>query len=128
MSKAFNAFKATGRETMKAVSFYSAQHNVSYTVEVYSTFENGKLSGKLATQTGKVEYSGYHTVDLRAPVMLKENDKFYIYVELSAGGHAIDRTSNIPVLLADEGQKGGGQASHWGSVTGRLAGIFSPGL
>jgi len=109
VSKAFNAFKATGRETMKAVSFYTAQHNVSYTVEVYSTFENGKLSGRLATQTGKVEYSGYHTVDLQAPVKLKENDKFYVYVELSAGGHAIDRTSNIPVLL-DEGQKGGGGA------------------
>src|SRR5262249_9066954 len=51
-----------------------------------------------------VPYCGFHTIDLRAPFQVKENDKFYLMVELSAGGHAIDRTSNIPVLL--EQQKG----------------------
>jgi hypothetical protein len=104
VSKAFNAFKSTGRETIKAVSFYTAQHNVNYTVKVYSRFENGKLSGELLSQNGSIEYSGFHTVDLRAPVKLKENDQFYVYVELSAGGHAFDRTSEIPVLL-QQGKK-----------------------
>jgi hypothetical protein len=104
VSKAFNAFKSTGRETIKAVSFYTAEHNVNYIVKVYSKFENGKLSGELVSQNGSIEYSGFHTVDLRAPVKLKENDQFYVYVELSAGGHAFDRTSEIPVLL-QQGKK-----------------------
>jgi C1A family cysteine protease len=99
VTKAFNAFKATGRETMKAVSFYTSQHDVNYTIDIYSKFENGKLDGKLTTQKGTSEFCGFHTVDLQGPVALKENDMFYVCVELSAGGHAIDRTSNIPVLL-----------------------------
>ena len=99
VSKAMNAFTATGSETIKAVSFYTSQHNVNYTIEVYSKFEGGKLDGKLTSQTGNSEFCGFHTVDLQGPVALKENDKFYVCVQLSAGGHAIDRTSNIPVLL-----------------------------
>jgi hypothetical protein len=107
VSKAFNAFTAKGRESFKAVSFFTAQHKVDYTLKVYSKFEDGKLSGELLSQKGAIEFSGFHTVDLRAPVALKENDKFYIYVELSAGGHAIDRTSKIPVLLGAEPQQKG---------------------
>ncbi len=104
VSKAFNAFTATGRETLRAVSFYTTQHNVNYTVKVYGKFENGKLGDEKLSQTGTIEYCGFHTIDLRLPVGLKENDKFYVMVELSAGGHAIDRTSNIPVLLGQPGK------------------------
>jgi C1A family cysteine protease len=114
VSKAFNTFKvpiASGgkgkaggmappsQETIKAISFYTAQHNVNYTLKIYSKFENGKLDGELTRQDGTSEFCGFHTVDLRGPVKLKPGDQFYVYVELSAGGHAIDRTSNIPVLL-----------------------------
>jgi hypothetical protein len=99
VSKAFNAFRATGRETMKAVSFYTSQHAVDYTIEIYTSFVGGKLEGKMASQKGTSEFCGFHTVDLKTPVALKENDSFYVCIELSAGGHAIDRTSNIPVLL-----------------------------
>jgi len=102
VSKAFNAFKATKRETIKAVSFYTSAHDVNYTVKVYTTFENGQLGGEKATQSGNIPSCGFHTIDLRNPVALKENDKFYIYVELSTGGHAFDRTSNIPVLLDEQ--------------------------
>ncbi|HYV36310.1 MAG TPA: lectin like domain-containing protein, partial [Gemmataceae bacterium] len=113
VSKGFNAFKATGRETMKAVSFYTSVHNVNYTLEVFRKFENGQLSDKVVSQTGSIPFTGYHTVDLQAPVKLKENDMFYVCVTLSNGGHAIDRTSNIPVLLDDQqpppDQKGGVQ-------------------
>jgi Lectin like domain len=99
-----NAFTATGRETVKAVSFYTSVHHVNYTIEVYSKFEGGKLDGKLTSQTGTSEFTGFHTVDLQGPVALKEGDKFYICLQLSAGGHAIDRTSNIPVLLDGDDQ------------------------
>jgi hypothetical protein len=110
ISKAFNAFTATGRETVKAVSFYTSQHQVDYTLKIFSKFEGGKLSGELVSQKGSIEFCGFHTIDLRAPVALKENDKFFVYVELSAGGQAIDRTSNIPVLLDGQPQQKGNKA------------------
>jgi C1A family cysteine protease len=108
VSKAFNAFTATGRESMRAVSFYTAQHNVDYILKIYSKFEGGKLSGEMLSQKGSIEFCGFHTIDVRAPVALKENDKFYVYLELSAGGQAIDRTSKIPVLLGQPQPKGKG--------------------
>jgi len=115
VSKAFNAFQvpsaslgkgkgggkggAAMQETIKAVSFYTAQHNVNYALKIYSKFADGKLDGELTRQNGACEFCGFHTIDLMGPVKLKPDDKFYISIELSAGGHAIDRTSNIPVLL-----------------------------
>jgi hypothetical protein len=110
IAKAFNAFTATGRETIQAVSFYTAKHKVDYTVKIYGKFQDGQLSDELVSQKGSIEFCGFHTVDLRAPVKLKENDRFYIYLEVSDGGQAIDRTSEIPVLLQ---QKGGGKAQKW---------------
>src|SRR5262249_12448407 len=110
VSKAFNAFTASGRETIRAVSLYTTQHKVDYTIKIFSKFDNGQLSGETVSQKGSAEFSGFHTVDLRAPVTLKENDKFYIYLEVSAGGQAIDRTSEIPVLL---GQAKGGPKQKW---------------
>jgi C1A family cysteine protease len=102
VSKAFNAYTATGRETIKAVSFFTSKHNVDYRLKIYSKFENGQLSGELTSQYGSIPYCGFHTIDLMGPINVKENDKFYVMVELSSGGHAIDRTSNIPVLLGEE--------------------------
>jgi hypothetical protein len=122
ISKAVNAFKvppSTAKggkgggkaptpqgETIKAISFYTSQHNVNYKFTIYSKFEEGKLDGELTRQDGNCEFCGFHTVDLRGPVKLKPGDQFYVMVELSAGGHAIDRTSNIPVLLDQPPAKG----------------------
>jgi C1A family cysteine protease len=99
VNKAFNAFKATGRETIKAVSFYTSNHYVNYTIEIYSKFEGGKLEGKLASQKGTCEFCGFHTVDLSESVDLLVDQYFCVSVEFSRGGHAIDRTSTIPILL-----------------------------
>ncbi len=99
VSKAFNAFKAAGPHTIRAVSFYTAKHNVQYTAKIFSKFEDGVLAGELVSQNGTVEFCGFHTVNLNVPVRLKANDQFYVYVELSSGGHAIDRTSTVSILL-----------------------------
>jgi len=103
VTEAFNSFIAeggpNGRETLKAVSFYTATDNVGYLVSVYRTFENGQLRDLVSMTDGGHATAGFHTVDLDTPVELNKGEKFYVHVNLSHGGHAYDRTSDVPVLL-----------------------------
>ena len=99
VSEAFNAFSAKGNETLKSVSFYTAADGVPYTVRIYREFTNGTLQNSVSEKSGTIAYTGFHTIDLDTRVALKAGDKFYVYVDLSAGGQAYDRTSDVPVLL-----------------------------
>lgn len=115
VSKAFNAFTATGSQRLRAVSFYTAADNVGYTVKIYRRFENGRLLDEVAGKTGAIRHTGFHTVDLDAPVAVRAQERFYVYLDLTRGGQAIDRTSEIPVLLQPGKQKSPPQ----GPVPGR---------
>jgi C1A family cysteine protease len=96
---AFNAFAATAEQHLRAVSFFTAVDNVTYTVKVYGRFENGQLLDELSTKSGVFDYNGFHTIDLDTPVWLVGGEHFYVYLDLSAGGQPYDRTSDVPVLL-----------------------------
>jgi len=98
-TEAFNAFTPANDQSLYAISFYTAADGVTYTAHIYDRFENGKLEDQLSSSSGTIPRSGYHTVNLDTPVELTASDAFYVYLELSHGGHAYDRTSEVPVLL-----------------------------
>ena len=99
VNKAFNIFTAEEDGLLEAVSFYTCTDDVEYTVIIYDEFVDGQLQQPLTTIQGSIAYTGYHTVELDEPVRLLNDDSFCIYLSLSQGGHAIDRTSEISVLL-----------------------------
>ncbi len=101
VGKAFNAFTASNDHLLKAVSFYTAADNVTFTAKIFKRFEKGELLDLVAVKSGVAGITGFHTVDLDTVVKVHAKEKFYVYLELSHGGHAIDRTSEIPVLLQD---------------------------
>jgi len=71
-SEAFNKFIAESGETLGAVSFFVAENNVDYTIKIYDNFNGTELQDELSIQTGNIEYSGLHTINLTTPVSLIE--------------------------------------------------------
>jgi len=97
--EAFNRFTAADDEHLTAVSFFTADDGVNYTITVYDEFSGGRLSGMVAMVSGFIEHTGFHTIDLDEPVELTQDDDFCIHLELSSGGQPYDCTSDVPVLL-----------------------------
>jgi C1A family cysteine protease len=100
--EAFNAFTAIQNELIRAVSFFTAVHDVDYTVKIYDDFTGGELSGELASISGTIDYSGFHIVPLDQEIAVGNAGDFYVYLQLSDGGHPYDRTSVVPVLLGSD--------------------------
>ncbi|MCB2208469.1 MAG: T9SS type A sorting domain-containing protein [Bacteroidetes bacterium] len=102
VTEAFNAFIATEHEAITAVSFFTAENNVDFTVRIYDDFDGTTLSNQLDEVSGSLEFSGLHTIDLNDEVNIFGGDDFYVYLSLSDGGFPYDRTSDVPVLLGGD--------------------------
>ncbi len=99
VTEAFNAFESDGIGILEAVSFFTAVDSVDYTIKVFGDFNGIELLNELSSKTGTISYTGLHTIELDTSVDLEDGDNFYIYLNLSTGGHPYDRTSEVPVLL-----------------------------
>jgi hypothetical protein len=97
--EAFNAFQCReDLEELTAVSFFTAADSVDFSIKVYYRFDNNELCDSITSKYGMVETRGFHTIDLDYPVMLSRGDSFYVYLDLSHGGHPLDRTSSIQMM------------------------------
>ncbi len=86
-----NVFQTTKEENLTAVSFYSHETDLPYTISIYEGVKDGDpISGTLlTTQSGTMTYAGYHTVKLDQVVTIEENTKFSVVVKLDKIGAAI---------------------------------------
>ena len=105
ITEAFNAYTATDEGLLHEVSFFTTGDNVTYTVKIYDSFQNDSLQNELASATGTLTYTGFHTVTLNTSVQLMQGNDFYIYLNLSNDEHPIDITSDVPVLLGSDSSR-----------------------
>ena len=99
VQEAVNIFIAAGRDSLTAISFFTAADSVHYTAKLYRSRTDVYSDIPRLNHSGFIAHSGFHTVDFDEPAVLMEGDSFYVYLYLNKGGHAYDRTSVIPVLL-----------------------------
>ncbi|MBN2746737.1 MAG: T9SS type A sorting domain-containing protein [Bacteroidales bacterium] len=100
--EAFNSFPASGLDWINAVSFFTAKDSVNYQVIIFDTLINNHLYDTISKISGFINHSGFHTIDLIQPFLTSPNNKFHVYLFLSAGGQPIDKTSYVPVLLGSQ--------------------------
>lgn len=89
-----NVFTATARHKVDAVAFYAGGVGNEYDLYVYGHVTGAPLSGGLiASQSGRLDLPGYHTVALNAPVVIETGQRFSVVVRLRTPGY------NFPVAV-----------------------------
>jgi len=103
---ALNAFTASARELLSAVSFYTTADAVDYEVRVYGSFSAGDPGDLRGSVSGTMSFRGFHTIDLPYAISLDPGEAFYLYLRVSNGEQAIDCTVEKGVLMAPEQMTG----------------------
>ncbi len=82
-----NVYTSQQDETLKAISMFSYNDNLKYTVDIYKNPTSSPTSGKkLDSLTGSLEYSGYYTIPLNKNIPLNEGDKFSVVIHYIGDG------------------------------------------
>ncbi|MDU9376770.1 hypothetical protein McpSp1_13970 [Methanocorpusculaceae archaeon Sp1] len=93
-----NIFTAKGYESLRAVSFFTFNKNVSYDIFVST---NGVKFGSALKRvvSGTAEFPGYHTIPLPRPLLLRPNELFAVTVTLRAEADTSDFFENPGLSL-----------------------------
>ena len=96
----FNKYVAdnTADEYLIDVSYFTTVNHEDWEIKVYDNFTGGELQDELASSSGSNIRIGYHTTKLNKPVTLTDGDDFYIYLKVTNGDLAYDRTSSPPAI------------------------------
>ncbi len=81
-----NIFEADSLEALRAVSFYTVQNDVDYTVKIYTNLidSDTPTNGLFAAETsGHLDHRGYYTINLDQPVSLTANSRYSVVVTIS---------------------------------------------
>lgn len=108
-----NIFTTANSETLRAVSFHTAQPDVSYTVEIYTDIPDGgsPTDGTFVTsESGYMKHRGYRTVKLSSPVNLSAKERYSAVVTLTVPE---GQTVRIP-LEFPEGFDGAHEREYYG--------------
>ena len=89
-----NVFTATHAGDLTRVAFYTTDGNASYHVYIKRGGPDGTV---VHDQSGSFTYSGYHTVDLTAPVVLSAGETFTVAIEF------LNPTYDYPLALEGVG-------------------------
>lgn len=134
-SYAANVFPAPGNnlkqdETLRAVSFYTAEKNISYEVYVvpgYTGVNSLKAKGS-ALASGVIENMGYHTVTLNSAVKLKAGTRFAVIVKLGGSSGTAPIYVEYPVEgYSSRARANGGEgyysrdSANWSDLTGAVS-------
>jgi len=90
-----NIFTATGKQNLKAVSFYTITKNTSATIRIYTGFSGSNVTSGTCVNEKKVTISnrGYHTVELDKANVLAKGTKFAVAITYSVSSGTVE----IPV-------------------------------
>lgn len=81
-----NVFTTIGKETLKAVSFYTVQNDIDYIVDIYKDIPlDGKPTDGVfcSSESGHMKYRGYKTVPLTQTVTMNEKTRYSVVVTLT---------------------------------------------
>ncbi len=81
-----NVFTPDSLEELKAVSFYTVQNDVDYTVSVYTGLDDESMptDGEKQTEvSGHLDYRGYYTIKLPNSVFVKPDEKYSVVVNIT---------------------------------------------
>jgi len=126
-----NVFTASENENLEAVSFYTPVENSSYTLKYYTGVTSNPTSGTLAgTQTGTIDFAGYHTVPLDAPIALAAGQKFSVVLNLTTPGYSYPMAVEYPyTTYSSKASAASGQSylgfngTAWNEATGVKTGM-----
>jgi C1A family cysteine protease len=91
-NEAFNAYVCEQEEVLTAVNFVTGVDSVNFEFIIFDDFQDGQLSGVIASGSGFRGHKGFHTEDLDSQIVMQPGNDFYVYLQLSNGGQPCDRT------------------------------------
>jgi C1A family cysteine protease len=76
----------SGNNQIFAVDIAAAKQDLSYDIEIYSTFNGTAPSGLLGSQSGSLTNAGIYSIELDTPIDVESADTVYIMIHLKTTG------------------------------------------